>query len=419
MNRIPFAVRLRYLLVLGLPVLAGCARTQAQPPMPDPEVTVCKPESKKEVLDYEDFPGRLEAVNSIDLRARVTGYLDKINFKEGDEVKKGDILFEIDPRSYEADLARAEGNVVQTGGHLRRLEADYDRTAALFPKGTISREEYDKTVGDRAEAKGANDVALADREMARLNLSWTKVRSPIDGRVSRRYLDPGNLVKATDTVLTTIVSLDPIYAYFDLDERTALRWKRLIKSGKIAWSLDAHWPVELGLADEEGFSLHGTIDFADNRVDMDTGTWRLRALVKNADRALAPGLFVRVRLPIGKPYTPLLVCEQALGTDQGQKYVLLVKKVEKTGADGAKTAVDQVEYCKVKVGRLHEGLRVIESGLTKDDRVIVGGLQRVRPGVAVKVVDLQHMPIITGADGQMTHHGVTESTEKKPKKDPN
>jgi RND family efflux transporter MFP subunit len=406
-----------FLLVLGLPVLAGCTRTQAQPPMPDPEVTVAKPESSKQVTDYEDFPGRLEAVNSIDLRARVTGYLDKVNFKEGDEVKKDDILFEIDPRSYQADLARAEGNVVQTSGRLRRLEADYDRAAFLFPKGGIGREEYDKTVGDRAEAKGAYDVALADRETARLNLSWTKVRSPINGRVSRRYLDPGNLVKAGDTVLTTIVSLDPIYAYFDLDERTTLRWKRLIKTGKIAWSLDARWPVELGLADEEGFSLHGTIDFADNRVDMDTGTWRLRALVKNSDRALAPGLFVRVRLPIGKAYTPLLVSEQALGTDQGQKYVLVARKAEKAGADGKKTSVDQVEYCKVKVGRLHEGLRVIESGLTRDDRVIVGGLQRVRQGVTVKTVELDHMPVIAGADGNSTHHRVAENTEKKSKKE--
>jgi RND family efflux transporter MFP subunit len=386
------------LFLLSIPVAAGCAESGGPPPaLPDPEVKVAKPVTRV-VTDYEDFPGRLEAVNSIDLRARVSGYLEKVNFKEGADIKKDDVLFEIDARSYEAELHKAEGNVEQSDGRLKRLEFDYDRYARLLPKGVVGREEYDKVVGDRAEAKGAYDAALASLDMARLNLNWTKVRAPLTGRVSRRYLDPGNLVKADDTILTTIVSLDPIYAYFDLDERTTLRMKRLIQSGKLKWSLEESLPVELGLADEEGYPLHGSINFADNRVDADTGTWRLRAVVKNPDLALSPGLFVRVHLPIGKPFSALMVCEQALGTDQGQKFVYVVDKKAKTDKEGHTAQADEVVYRRVKVGRLHGGLRVIEEGLKADERVIVSGLQRVRPTSTVQAVQLKDMPIIAGAD---------------------
>jgi RND family efflux transporter MFP subunit len=346
-------------------------RAPAQPPAPGaPVVKVSKP-VMKEVTDYEDFPGRMEAVNSVSVRARVTGYLDKFNFKEGATVNKDDILFEIDPRTYAAELARAEGNVAQADGHLRRIDHDYDRAAMLLPRGAVGREEFDRVSGDRVEARGALDVARANLEMARLNMGWTKVRAPLSGRISSRYADPGNLVKADDTILTTIVSLDPIYAIFDLDERTTLRLQRLVRDGKFPWSLDGGLTVLLGLADEDGYSLRGTINFADNRVDADTGTWRLRALVKNADLALSPGLFVRVRLLIGNPYRALLIPEQALGTDQGQKYVYVVDQANKAS------------YRRVKVGRLHEGHRVITEGLTKDDRVIVSGLQRVRPGIEI------------------------------------
>jgi membrane fusion protein, multidrug efflux system len=385
------------LFLLWVSIIAGCGRGEGQPPpLPDPEVKVAKPVFKQ-VTDYENFPGQLEAVNAVELRARVSGYLEKVNFKEGEEVKKGEVLFEIDSRSYEADLAKAEGSVVQSAGLLKRLDSDFDREALLLRKSVVGREEYDKVVGDRVEAKGQHDVALANREMARLNLSWTKVRSPLTGRVSRRYIDPGNLVKADDTILTSIVSLDPIYAYFDLDESTMLGLRRLIQSGKVKWSLNESLPVELGLADEQGFPLKGKINFADNRVDSGTGTWRLRAVVRNPDGTLAPGLFVRVHLPIGNPFTPLLVCEQALGTDQGQKFVYVVE-TNKADKDGITKPVDEVVYRRVKVGRLHGGLRVIEEGLKADDRVIVSGLQRVHPGSAVKAVELDHMPLIAGAD---------------------
>src|SRR5438105_6356936 len=220
----------------------------------------------EKVTDYEDSPGRMEAVNAVEVRARVTGYLEKAHFKEGADVKEGDVLFEIDPRPYQAELARAEGNVVQAEGRLQRLEADYQRAARLLGKG-ISQEEFDKVAGDRTEASGAVTTAKANRDVANLNLGYTKVKATLSGRVSRRFIDPGNMVKADETALTTIVSLDPIYAYFDLDERTTLRFQRLVREGKMKWSMDAGVPVLLGLADEDGFPRRGTINFADNHVD--------------------------------------------------------------------------------------------------------------------------------------------------------
>ena len=354
--------------------MVGCMRSQAQPagPPPEPpEVLVSLP-IVREVTDYADFPGRTEAVNAIEVRARVTGYLDKVNFKEGSDVKQGDLLFEIDPRPYQAELNRAEANVVQAQARFSRLEADYQRAQGLLPGQRISREEFDRIAGDRAEANAAIAVAKASRDLASLNLSYTKVEAPISGRISRRYIDPGNLVKADDTVLTSIVSLDPIYAYFDLDERSTLRAQRLIREGKVKWSPDADLPVFLGLADEEGFPQRGTINFADNRVDPDTGTWRLRGLFANPDHTLSPGLFVRMHLPIGEPYQAILVSEQALGTDQGQKFVYVVDEAGKA------------DYRRVQVGRPHDGLRVITDGLTRREKVVVSGLQRVRPGVEVK-----------------------------------
>jgi RND family efflux transporter MFP subunit len=348
-------------------------------PPPTPEAMVSLP-VVREVTDYEDFPGRLEAVNSVEIRARVSGYLEKMHFKEGATVKKDDLLFEIDDRPYKADLARAEGNLIQSECHLKRLEADFRRAQNLLPKNAIGQEDYDKIVGDRAEASGMLSVAKANRDLSLLNLSYTKVLAPISGRISRRMIDPGNMVKADETALTTIVSLDPIYAYFDVDERTALRLQRLVRARKILSPEDG-MPVFMGLADEDGFPLAGRITFADNRVDADTGTWRLRAVFKNSDNSLAPGLFVRLRLPTSEPYRPTLVCEQALSTDQGQKSVWVVD------------AANKVSYRRVKVGRQHGGLRVITEGLAPTERIVVSGLQRVREGGEVIPKEVP-MPII-------------------------
>jgi RND family efflux transporter MFP subunit len=360
------------LLPLFSAAIAGCEHSQAQPAPapPPPEVLVSEP-IQREVVDYEDFPGRTEAVNSIEVRARVTGYLEKVHFQEGTDVKKGDLLFEIDPRPYQAELARSEGNVLQSEGHLKRLDADLQRAKTLLPQGAMGREDYDRTVGDRKEAEGAVMVAKAARDMAVLNSGFTHVTAPISGRISRRFIDPGNLVKGDDTILTTIVSLDPMYAYFDLDERSTLKIQRQVREGQIHWSPDVGLPVMLGLADEAGYSKKGTINFADNRVDADTGTWRLRARFDNPDQALAPGLFVRMRLPIGPPHQATLIAEQALSTDQGQKSVYVI--------DAKNLASNR----RVKVGRLHDGLRVILEGISPKEKVVVSGLQLVRPGVEV------------------------------------
>jgi RND family efflux transporter MFP subunit len=319
------------------------------------------------VTDYEDFPGRTEAVVSVEIRARVTGYLDKVFFQEGAEVKQGDVLFEIDPRPYRATYDQAVGNLTAMEARVNRLDSDLARARKLVGTTAMSREDYDKIVGDRGEAMASLQALRAAVQRAKLDLDFTKVVAPSTGKISRRYIDPGNLVKTDDTILTTLVSLDPIYAYFDLDERTALRLQRVFREHNIDWSKNAKMPLYLGLADEENFPHRGTINFADNRIDPDTGTWRLRGVFSNAHQLLSPGLFVRVRLPIGDPYSAILVSEQALSTDQGQKFVYVVNDK------------DDVVYRRVKVGRLHDGLRVILDGLSTDEKVIVSGLQRVRP----------------------------------------
>jgi multidrug efflux system membrane fusion protein len=357
--------------LLALALTTGCARPQPQGGAPPPpEVDVSLPVTR-EVTDYEDFPGRTEAISSVDVRARVTGYLDKVCFREGADVKQGDVLLEIDPRPYEAELARTAANLIQAEAHMNRLNADHQRASELLTKRAIGREEYDKINGDRLEAVAAVGVARAGSDLAQLNLSFTKVKSPISGRISRRYIDPGNLVKADDSVLTSIVSLDPMYAYFDVDERATLRLAQLIRAGKLNLSPEAKLPVFMGMANDEAYTQRGTIDFADNRVDADTGTWRLRGLFANPHNGLSSGLYVRVRLPIGDPFPALLIAEKALGADQGQRFVYVVD------------ANDQVEYRRIKVGRLYDGQRVVTDGLKPGEKVVVSGLQRVRPGITV------------------------------------
>ncbi len=361
-------------LILGCAAIAGCGKPQGPggpPPTGTPEVDVSLPITRT-VADYELFPGRIVAVNSVEIRARVTGYLEKVHFREGADVTKGDLLFEIDSRPYDAELARSEGAVLQSQGRVDRLEGDYERARGLLAKGAMSAEEVARITGDRTEAQGQLMVNKAARDLARLNLSFTKVKAPLSGRISMRSIDPGNLVKADDTSVTSIVSLDPVYAYFDLDERSLLKLKRLIREKKIEWSMDSGIPVYLGLADEKGFPHEGTINFADNRVDADTGTWRLRGRFDNKDQALSPGVFVRVQLPIGNSYQATLVAEEALGTDQGQKFIYVVDDT------------NHIDYRKIKVGRLHDGMRVIESGVTTGEQVVVSGLQRVRKGIEVK-----------------------------------
>lgn len=371
----------RWVVWIGAAALlgsAGCQKAPTQATTKLVNVVVSTP-VQKEVTDYEDFTGRLESPENIDLRSRVTGYLVKANFVEGEDVKKGAVLFEIDPRPYRAEVDRAEAVVAQAEVHFSRTEADYARAQKLVGSGAISKEEFDRFASDRSEAEAAVKNAKATREIAKLNLDYTQVKSPISGRVSRKYVDPGNLVKADETILTSVVSQDPMYAYFDVDERTVLKLRRLQLEGKLGTTRETGVPVLLSLADEQEFTRQGTIDFADNRVDPGTGTRRLRGVFPNTDRLLAPGMFIRVRLPIGSPHAALLIAEQALGSDQGRKFVYVVN------------AKDEVEYRAVTLGSMHEGLRVVEKGLKADDRVVMTGLQRIRPKMKVEA-KLEPMP---------------------------
>lgn len=370
----------------ALAVLVGCAKPPpAVAPTKPPEVIVGRPVVRP-VTDAEDFTGRTEAVASVDLRSRVTGYLDRIHFKDGADVQKGQLLFTIDPRTYQAEVEKADAAVKQADARLTRTKRDFDRAESLKGRG-ISPEEIDRASGDQAEAAAAVGVAAAARRIAVQNVDFTRITAPFQGRVSRRSVDPGNLVKADDTVLTNAVQLDPIYANFDVDDRTLLRIRRLIREGKVDSARTTPTTVRVGLPDMDGYDLTGTVDFIDTKVDPGTGTLRVRAVVPNPTLLLAPGLFVRVRLPIGAEKPAVLVPEEAVGTDQGEKFVYVV------------TEKDEVEYRPVRLGPQHEGLRVVmptepvpggparPSGVTPADRIIVSGLQRVRAGGKVTVKD--------------------------------
>jgi RND family efflux transporter MFP subunit len=364
-------------LILGICVgLAGCGKAPPAAPTASPiPVSVSKP-VEREVTDYVDFTARTAAVDSVEVRARVFGYLQKVHFKEGELVKKGKVLFEIDPRPYEAALDQAKAKVRQDEAQLAYDEAEYQRTLKLQQTGAVSQTELDKTAAARGIdlANIAADKALvASRE---LDLGYTKVIAPVDGRVSRYVVTVGNLIQGGDpsggTLLTTIVSVDPMYAHFDVDELTALLVRKLVREGKSDSPRDGGFPVSLGLANEDGYPHPGTINFVENQVNPKTGTIRVRGVFPNADQVLLAGLFARVRTPLGRPHTALLVSDRAIDTDQGQKIVYVVSDK------------GEVASRPVRVGALHDGLREIRDGLKPDDRVIVTGLQQVRPGVVVE-----------------------------------
>ncbi len=365
------------LAVLAPSLLALVAATSfaADPP----EVPYVNP-VVRQVTDTADFTGRTEAAAGVELRARVTGYLDKALFREGAAVKKGDLLFEIDPRPYQAEVARAEANVALAEAGLQKAEANLQRLKALSERGAVSREEFDRAVSERAEAQAALVGAKAALESARLTLGFTKVTAPITGRVGRRLVDPGALVRADETVLATLVSEDPALVGFDVDERTYLRLRRAAAEGKGKDPVEAKATVRMGLADEEGFPREGHLSAADNRVDPKTGTLRMWATFPNPDGLLIPGLSARVRLPLGEPYKSLVIPEEAVQGNGAGAFVLVV---------GDK---DVVERRKVVLGTRHGGLVVVKEGVTADDRVAVGNLRPLDTGVKVKPVKVPEPP---------------------------
>jgi RND family efflux transporter MFP subunit len=355
--------------------LVGCARPPAKaPPAPIP-VAVSYP-VERYVTDYADFTARIAAVDSVEVRAHVWGYLDKVNFQEGALVQKGDVLCELDPRPYQALLDQAKGKVAQDQAQLKFDQAEYHRNLRLIETGSVSHEDLEKTAAARGVDLANIAADKAAVAWADLNLQYTKVIAPVSGRVSRYIVTVGNLIQSGDqnggTLLTTIVSVDPMYAYFDPDEYTVLRVRRLIREGKSKSARDGEVTVWLGLANEDGFPHRGTINFVDNQVNPKTGTLRLRGVFPNKDEALSPGYFARVRVPIGFPHQALLVSDRALDADQGQKVVYVVDKN------------NQVVSRPVRLGALHDGLREITDGVKPGERVIVNGLQQVRPGMTVE-----------------------------------
>ncbi len=390
------------LISFGAASALGCARAPAPVvPTPPPQVIFSYP-VEKDVTDYEDFTGRTVASKSVDIRSRVTGQLVKQHFKDGDFVKEGDPLFDIDPTTYSAEYERAIAVEVQTEAKVERLETDLIRQIGAgirFDLGqflardvraryldklkSISRQEYDTVMSDRTEASAALGVARRQVIAAKNYVDYTHIRSPVTGLSSKRAFDPGNLVKADDTLLTNIVALDPIYAEFDIDDRTVLRVRRLIDAGMVQSARTVKTVVDVGLPDEDGFSMTGTITFVDNQLNPGTGTIRLRAEVLNPKRLLSPGMFLRVRVPIGVPKKEILVPEIAIGTDQGLKYVYVVNADNEV----VKSRVDL--GLPVEFGTPKQTYRVVHpvavepgapgiAGLKTTDRVIVKGLQRVR-----------------------------------------
>jgi len=390
----------------SLLALTGCSRPPSQTPAAPIPVTVSNP-VERDVTDYADFTARTVAVDSVEVRAHVWGYLDRVNFKEGALVKKGDILFELDPRPYQAALDQAKAKVVQDEAQLAFDEAEYQRNLKASRIGGVSQSDLDKSSAARLVdlANIAADKAVVVSRQ--LDLEYTKVIAPVSGRASRYVVTVGNLIQSGDqnggTLLTTIMSVDPMYAYFDVDEHTVLRVRRLIREGKAKSARDGDWPVFLGLANDDGFPHRGTINFVDNQVNPKTGTLRLRGVFPNQDETLSPGYFARVRVPIGFPHRAMLVSDRAIDTDQGMKIVFVVDRNNK------------VVTRPVRLGAIQDGLRAVEDGLKPGERVIVKGLQQVRPGLTVepKLVD---MPVSSEARTPRTDISKSPETQATDKR---
>jgi RND family efflux transporter MFP subunit len=344
---------------------------------PPPPVTVSQPLSR-EVIDQDDYEGRIGAVELVEVRARVRGHLVKVNFQDGQIVKKDELLFEIDPRPYKAALDAAQAQVASADASFELATKERQRAATLLQSRAASREEVDIWTGKQGVAKAERLKALANVEQAQLDLNFTKIVSPIRGKASRAQVTEGNLVNGagSETLLTTITSVEPMYVYFDVPERALLRYKeyfgKRLKDGGGERSIkDLKIPVNVALEGEDGYPHKGLIDFADNRVNPNTGTIQVRGVLQNPNRLLDAGMRARVRVPVSDPHKSIMITERAIGTDQSLRFVYVVN--------------DQnvVERRDVKLGRLHDGLQVIDEGVKPEDWVIVNGIQRVRDGAKV------------------------------------
>jgi RND family efflux transporter MFP subunit len=353
--------------------LASCGKSGGPQAPPAPQVSVAQVLEKR-VKDWDEFTGRLQAVETVEIRPRVSGYIDKLAFTEGSLVKRGALLFVIDPRPYQAEYDRAAADLKRNQTALDLGQIELTRVQRLKDSGAVSQEELDQRKSAVAQTEANVAGSKAALESAALNLNFTKVTSPIDGRVSRAEVTRGNLVTGGingGTLLTSVVSMDPIYLYFDGDEQSYLRYSQMARSGERPSSRESGNPVNVGLANEEGFPHPGTMDFVDNQLNPQTGTIRGRAVLQNKDGQFTPGMFARLQLLGSGEYSAILIDDRAVNTDQSQKYVFVL------GAD------NKIEYRKVKLGRVIDGLRVVREGLKAGDVIVVSGAQRVHPGVAV------------------------------------
>jgi RND family efflux transporter MFP subunit len=352
-------------------------------------VTVAVP-VEQTVADHVDFSGQTAAVESVELRARVGGYLQTVQYKEGDEVKKDQVLFGIDPRPYQNELNHAQARVKAAQSQITEAESAYQRAARLIGEGAISTEELERAQRTRDVSVAALAAAQANEHLKKLNRDFANVLAPIDGRVDKAQVTVGNMVSATladATILTNIVRMEPMYAYFNVDELTALRIMRLRREGKLAPRDKKPLEVLLGLGRDSNYPVHGTIDFVGNQFDPSTGTVTVRGVFPNKDRALSPGLFAHIRVLLGETRKAIMVNDRALGTNQGQKFLYVVNEKNK------------VEYRPVTIGALHHGYREVTDGLKLGERVVIKGLLRVRQGVTVQPKSEEMRP---------------ESTDKRP-----
>jgi RND family efflux transporter MFP subunit len=363
-------------LVALLSVGIGCGGSEDAGP-PRPKVSVARP-LVREIVEWDEYTGRLQALDAVEVRPRVSGYVDAIHFADGAMVKEGDLLFVIDPRPYEATLKQAQAQVEVAQARVEVARSETVRGERLLGSRAMSAEEAERRTATLHEASSSLTAAQAAADAAALDVQFTRVVSPIAGRAGRHLVDEGNLVTggATNaTLLTTIVSLDPIHCYFDADERQALKYARLAQRGERASSRDVNNPVEVGLADETGFPHKGWMDFVDNQLDTGTGTIIARAVLPNPELLLSPGMFVRLRLPGSARHQATLLPDEAVATDLDQKFVWVVD------------AENKAQYRRVTLGPLHEGLRIVREGVGPDDRVVVAGVQRVKLGLVLAPED--------------------------------
>ncbi|HCQ8238831.1 TPA: efflux RND transporter periplasmic adaptor subunit [Klebsiella michiganensis] len=355
-------------------LLVGCDEGVAQNAAPQAPVVSAADVVVKSISQWDSFNGRIEAVESVQLRPRVSGFIDKVNYADGQEVKKGEVLFTIDDRTYRAALEQAQATLARAKTQASLARSEANRTDKLVNTNLVSREEWEQRRAAATQAQADIRAAQAAVDAAQLNLDFTKVTAPIDGRASRALITSGNLVTAGDSasVLTTLVSQKTVYVYFDVDESTYLHYQSLARSGQGASSNHLALPVEIGLVGEEGYPHQGKVDFLDNQLTPSTGTIRMRALLDNAQRQFTPGLFARVRLPGSAEFNATLIDDKAVLTDQDRKYVYVVDKEGKA------------QRRDITPGRLADGLRIVQQGLKPGDRVIVDGLQKVfMPGMPV------------------------------------